>query len=150
MEDILLFNIHSDFFGMSLFNIVEVIQIVEITEVPLSPKFIEGMINLRGEVIYIIDLRKLLGYEPLSYSIFQKIIIANMQQKKIGLIVDSVDNVVKVPLKDITFPSSSTPLSEFLRGVVNYKEKLIFILDLNKVLNYEEKAIMEKLNERQV
>lgn len=144
MEKLLIFNIQEDCFGIGLPQVVDVSQMVEITEVPRSPEFIEGMINLRGEVIYVLDLRKFFNYKSFSHSIYQKIIISNLHQKKIGLVVDSVDGIVDVPIKDITFPSSATPLASFLRGVVNYKERLIFILDMDKILTYEERAVLEK------
>lgn len=125
-------------------DICEVIRMVEITPVPDAPSFITGIINLRGEVIPVIDLRKRLGVPAVSYSINTVILIAEIDRKKRGVVVDSVCSVVSVPLSAIDFAhTENVPSLGDISGAARLPEGVLVILDLSRLLDFEEKEQLE-------
>jgi purine-binding chemotaxis protein CheW len=125
-------------------SICEVIRMVEITPVPDAPSFIAGIINLRGEIIPVIDLRKRLGVPSVSYGTNTVILIAEIDGKKRGVVVDGVSSVLSVPLSAVDFADTENGQSlGDISGAARLPDGVLVILDLCKLLDFEEKEQLE-------
>jgi len=143
------FALGEELFGVSIEQIQEINRLPEVTRVPHTASFIEGVVNLRGEVIPVVDLRKRFGMPPRAYDEFTRIVVADIEGQKIGFIVDAVKEVGKYAEKDIA-PSpgmlQGSGVGRFVRGLVKLSEgKMILLLDLNLLLSEEEKEELEEV-----
>lgn len=144
------FNIGDEFFGVDILMVQEIIRSTPITPIPDSPSFIEGVINLRGNIIPVIDLRKRLDLSGLNIS-EEKIwiIILKVNGRTTGFIVDFVNKVMKINREDIKAPPdivSAGLKSQYISGVCNTEKGLLVLLDFSRILIIEE---MKKLKELQ-
>jgi len=136
------FTIGDELFGVDILMVQEIIRAAPITPVPSSPNFVEGVINLRGNILPVIDLRKRLNLE--SEMVDQDktwILILDIQGKITGFIVDSVTEVLKIQEETIEPPPDiiMTGLeSQYLRGVCDLGAQLLILLDFNRILMQEE------------
>ena len=139
------FKIANEEFGIDILNVQEINRMVPITRVPNSPVFVEGIINLRGRVLPVIDLRAKLGLPKKEYDKDTRIVVANIEGKTVGFLVDAVSEVLRIP-KSITEapPEIITGInSEYITAVGKLDDRLLILLDLNKLLVEEEKELLE-------
>ncbi len=136
------FKIGSEEFGVDILKVQEIIRMVEITKVPQAPMFVEGVINLRGRVIPIIDLRKRLNLELKDHDKHTRIVVVDIGSNIMGMIVDSVSEVLRLPSKTIEPPPDliSGIDSEHIQGVAKLEDRLLIFLDLSKIVASEELA----------
>ncbi len=122
--------------GIDILNIQEINKHFEITKVPQSSDYIQGILNLRGRIVTIIDLGKKLGLEPVSDSKDRRNIIVDSEDEHIGLLVDAISDVVLAKKDDIEpAPSNISGVKgKFFRGVLKTEKQLIGILDIDEVL----------------
>ncbi len=132
-------------FGIDIRFIQEIIQMVEITKVPDSPSYIEGIINLRGEIVPIVKLRVLINLGKTNISLNTPILIVNSKDIKIGFIIDSVEDVINIPAKDIEASSKFYPIADFLDGVGKLKSRLLPLFDVNKLISMEKRNLLKQL-----
>lgn len=143
------FAIGKEQFGVVILMVQEIIRMVPITSIPNSPDFIEGVINLRGYIIPVIDLRKRLKLGPLAEENKNntRILIVNVQDRVTGFIVDAVSEVLKIPKSFIEPPPDivvAGQKSQYIYGVCKLDERLLILLDFSKILQVEEiKKLME-------
>lgn len=135
------FNLGKEEFAVPILQIQEINRLVDITKVPKSPDFVEGVINLRGKVIPIIDLRKRFGLPQAELGKYSRVVVINMGGRMIGLIVDSVSEVLRLSESAI---EPAPPIvagidSEYIKGLGKIEGRLLILLDLNKILSKEEK-----------
>jgi len=151
-QTIAIFNLEKELYGIWIENIIEIIEVPSITPVPRSPDFIEGVINLRGEVITIVDLRKRFGLEDIGKTEMTRIIIVSLGEKKLGMMVDSVSEVVKIDRNNIeALPESITSIdNEFIEGVgkIGEEERMVILFKLSKILTSTEKRKVKRISER--
>jgi purine-binding chemotaxis protein CheW len=137
----------SEEYGIPITQVQEIIKIPAITKIPNMPDFIEGVINLRGKVIPIIDLKKRFGLEIKKGTEDGRIVVTNTQNQSVGFIADFVSEVIRVDASDIdpvpTIISSVS--SEYLNGVCKLDKRIIILLNIEKVLSDIEKASLKKL-----
>lgn len=137
------FGVAEELFGVDILMVQEIIKDVTITAIPDSPDFIEGVVNLRGNIIPIIDLRKRLKLPDKTKEGQDDvwIIILNIGERVTGFVVDFVTRVVKVPANSIK-PAPDMVVSglksDYIRGVCKQNQKLLAILDFNKILLVDE------------
>ena len=139
------FKIANEEFGIDILNVQEINRMVPITRVPNSPVFVEGIINLRGRVLPVIDLRAKLGLPKKEYDKDTRIVVVNIEGKTVGFLVDAVSEVLRIP-KSITEapPEIITGInSEYITAVGKLDDRLLILLDLNKLLVEEEKELLE-------
>jgi purine-binding chemotaxis protein CheW len=139
------FNIGQEEFGLGIQSIQEINRMVEITRVPNSPEFVSGVINLRGKVIPIINLRKRFGFPPKENDRNTRIIVVELSGMVVGFVVDSVSEVLRIP-KNITEPPPSIVAgigSEYITAVAKLDNRLLILLDLERVLKDKEKQELE-------
>ncbi len=139
------FMIGQEEFGLDIQRIQEINRVVEITRVPNSPEFVVGVINLRGKVIPIIDLRRRFGFPPKESDKNTRIIVVELESMVVGFIVDSVREVIRIP-KNITEPPPSIIAgigSEYIISVAKMENRLLILLDLERLLRDKEKQQLE-------
>ena len=128
-------------YGVSILNVVQIIGIQAITPIPEYPEYAKGIINLRGEIIPIIDARLRLGKREAEYTEKTCIIIANIHSTSIGFIVDSVDEVTNILPEDICRTpqmAGGHAESAFLTGVATVAGNIVLLLDIHKILSVDQ------------
>ncbi|MCK4476182.1 MAG: purine-binding chemotaxis protein CheW [Methanophagales archaeon] len=136
-----IFRLGDEEFGVDVMNIKEIAKITTITRVPRSADFIEGVINLRGCLATVINLRKRFGFEPKEIDADSRIIIAEFEDNLIGMLVDAATEVLRIPVSNIeaTPEKVTTEISEeYLSGVGKVENRRIILLDLKQVLAEKE------------
>lgn len=127
-------------FGVDILRVQEINKMMELTVVPNTPSFVEGVVNLRGRIIPVINLRSRLGLETKAYDTETRIIVVDLHDKTIGFIVDEVKEVLRIP-KSITEPPPeivSGVDSEYITAIGKLEDRLLILLDLTKVLSNNE------------
>lgn len=139
------FNLGREEFAVDILQIQEINRMVEITGVPSSPDFVEGVINLRGKVIPVVDLRKRFGLVEESKGKDTRIVVMDIRRKIIGFIVDSVSEVLRIPSKRVepAPPMVAGIDSEYIKGVGKLDDRLLILLDVNRVLSSNEVDMLE-------
>jgi purine-binding chemotaxis protein CheW len=139
---LVVFSLGREEFAVEVTQVREIMRMEEITRMPKSPSFVEGIINLRGQIIAVIELAKRLNLETAERSGETRIIVVEAEAIKVGMIVDSVSEVLRVGAGAVEqSPTLATDVSAaFLQGVVKQDNRLIILLDLTKVLSLEEMA----------
>ncbi len=139
------FRLGSEEYGVDISQIQEIIRMVEITRVPRTPEFVEGVINLRGQLIPIIDLRRRFGMDRIEPTKSSRIIVTDIGTKRIGMIVDSASEVLTIPLESIEqAPEIVAGLdADYLQGVGKMGERLIILLDLTMVISGAQRRELE-------
>ncbi|MEA1922879.1 MAG: chemotaxis protein CheW [Pseudomonadota bacterium] len=145
------FVIGKELFGVDILMVQEIIREMPFTPIPNSPDFIEGVINLRGNIIPVIDLRRRLNANSAKSPAGKIwIIILNINNRVAGFIVDAVTKVLKVPLENIKPPPDivvSGLQSQYITGVCRIDERLLILLDFNRILLVDEIKKLRGLNE---
>ncbi len=134
------FNIGNEEFAVDILIVQEINRMIDVTKVPNAPDFVEGIINLRGKVIPIIDLRSRLGMPPKEYDGRTRIIVVELDSNVIGFIVDSVSEVLRID-ESITEPPPAAVAgidSEFITAVGKLEDRLLILLDLGRILTEKE------------
>jgi len=146
----LTFTLANEEYGISILKIREIIGMMPITSVPRTPEFVKGVINLRGKVIPVMDLRLKFGIDAIDYTDRTCIIVVEILSQagtvQIGAVVDSVSEVLNVGGNDIEeTPSFGTKLdTEYILGMAKMEGGVKILLDIDKVLNDEEIAVLKK------
>lgn len=134
------FEISSETYGVEVLRVKEIVGMTEITSVPNTLSFMKGVINLRGIVVPVVDMRVKFSMEEKDYDSFTVIIIVEVRNKMIGMIVDTVSDVADIPIGTIqdTPHFTSKIETDFIKGIGQLKEKLVIILDVDKILTTDE------------
>lgn len=141
------FKLGSEEFGVDILKVQEINKMMNITKIPNAPAFIEGVINLRGKIIPIVDLRKRLGFNDQEYDKSTRIIVVELDGLVLGFIVDSVSEVLRIPENTIEPPPSMVAgiESEYIEGVGKLDDRLLILLELKKVFSSPERKDIENL-----
>ena len=146
----LTFSLSDEEYGIGILKIKEIIGMMPITTVPQTPDFVKGVINLRGKVIPVIDLRHRFGMEPIEYTERTCIIVVEIESLAgmvmIGTVVDSVSEVLNILSADIEeTPAFGTKLNtEYILGMAKMEGGVKILLDIDRVLNTQEIEMLEK------
>lgn len=144
---LVVFAIGDEEFGVDIAQVREIVRIVAITYLPKAPAFIEGVVNLRGQVVAVIDLAKRLSIPSKPRGEITRIIIVEIEGLTVGMIVDSVSEVLRLAAEQIeNVPSViETEVQEhYISGVGKLKDRLLVLLDLKKILTPTEIQHVEK------
>ncbi len=140
----LCFSLGAEQFAIPLLRVREVLAKPEVTPIPQSPPHFLGMINLRGQVVTLIDLRMRMGIKSMNQQ--GTVIILDFDNFSLGMVVDSVDTVHAINSNDVA-PRPTTegsPSSEYIVGVFKKDKKLILLIDIAKVLSFTDRKVIEK------
>ncbi len=134
------FNIGNEEFGVDILKVQEINRMVEITKVPQAPSYVDGVINLRGKVIPIVDLRKRFNLEPKEHDQNTRIVVVDINSRTIGLVVDAVSEVLRLEANTIEPPPEIVTgiNSKYIKGVAKLEDRLLMFLDLTKVIDISE------------
>lgn len=134
------FKLGEEEFGVDILKVQEIIRMMPITKVPNSPSFVEGVINLRGKVIPVIDMRKRFGMSTSAHSSQTRIEVMDLQGQIVGFVVDAVSEVLRISESTIEPPPPVVAGigSEYMRGVGKLEDRLLILLDLDKLLSEAE------------
>lgn len=149
---LVVFSLRGEEFGIDINQVKEVLKFTRVTHIPHTAEYVEGVINLRGEVVPIINLRNRFGIpEEEGEALNKRIIIVDIEGDLAGLIVDNVSEVLRLPLKTLDSPSDSVAgtRSKFLEGVAKFEDRLLIILKLDKIITTEERISLAELQEWQ-
>jgi len=143
IQQLVVFSLSSEEYGVPITQIQEIIRLPEITRIPGMPGFIEGVINLRGRIIPVIDLRGRFGLDQKERTEKNRIVVADAGGQTVGLVVDGVSEVLQISGDQIDAipPSMASIDSEYLSGVAKIDKLLVILLDLAKLLNDLEKTV---------
>lgn len=124
-------------FAIPLLSVKEVISLPEVTPIPKSPNFFKGIINLRGTVISVVDLRTKLTIKPKENNKEEATIILDINNSNLGVVVDSIDKVLNIAIESISkLPEVNSKVgNQFINGVFQKEDELILLIDLQKILN---------------
>jgi purine-binding chemotaxis protein CheW len=142
------FKVGREDFGVDVKKVEGVISPVEITRMPKTPHFVEGIINLRGQIVAVVDLASRLGVEAAARGSATRIVVVEAQDVKVGLTVDSPE-VINIDTDDIEASptlASSEVNSSFIKGVVKLGDRLLILLDVDSVLSDEERTDIEEMD----
>ena len=140
----LLFHVAKEDYGIGIEHVIEIIGLQKVTEVPDLPKFIKGVINLRGQVIPVIDIRLRFGIEPKAYTDRTCVIVVRLRDMNIGIIVDGMAEVQEIAEESISPPSDiqQSAANRYIYGLGRVGEEVKIILDVEKLLFAEEVAML--------
>jgi len=143
------FRIGDETFGVRIGSVREIVRVPEITAVPNAPETIEGVINLRGKIIPVMDLRKRFGQAEVQRDKKNRILVVELDNKLVGLIVNSASEVLKIPPSEIESPGTVFADNEsgYVTGVGKLKGRLIILLDISKLLHRPEYKKLEEAAE---
>ena len=143
------FRIGDETFGVLIGSVREIVRITEITAVPNAPDTIEGVINLRGKIIPVMDLRKRFGHAEVQPDKRNRILVVDLDTKLLGLIVNSASEVLKIPPSEIEPPGTvfADGESSYVTGVGKLNGRLIILLDISKLLHRPEFKRLEEVAE---
>jgi purine-binding chemotaxis protein CheW len=143
------FRIGNETYGVRIAAVREIVRVPEITAVPSAPDLIEGVINLRGKIIPVMDLRKRFGQTEIQPDKKNRILVVELENKLIGLIVNAASEVLKIPPSEIEAPGSVFAEGEsgYVTGVGKLKGRLIILLDISKLLHRPEFKRLEEAAE---
>jgi purine-binding chemotaxis protein CheW len=138
---LVIFELSGEEFGVEIMQVSEIIPVSRITSIPQAPECIKGLINLRGKIVVVIDLNKRLGFSSKETDSLSKIIILEVRGTVIGMLVNSVTEILRLPLSSIE-PTpeiiKSKINAEYLTGVGKVGNRIIVLLNLARVLGEEE------------
>lgn len=142
---LVVFDLASELYGVDIGLVKEIIRMQALRSVPETSSYIEGLINLRGQVISVIDLRKRLAVPLTDVNNDTRIVVVDMGKYDIGFIVDSVEEVLRISLDSVEPPSSAitTADSQYLRGIAKLEDRLIILLDLEQALTLSQVEIYD-------
>ncbi|SDN28748.1 chemotaxis protein CheW [Alkalicoccus daliensis] len=137
---VIVFQLKDEEYGVEVEQVRSIERVQHITRVPSTPDFVEGVINLRGVVTPIIDLRKRFSIEKNSHSDATRVIIVTVGAMEVGLVVDAANDVIDIPRESVEPPPEVVGgvEAEYIRGVAKLEKRLLILLNLDKVLNPKE------------
>jgi purine-binding chemotaxis protein CheW len=146
---LVVFDLASEYYGVDIGDVREIIRMQNVTRVPGTPAYMEGVTNLRGKVVPVVDLRKRLDLKVKAQTKESRIVVVDIGGKDVGVIVDGVTEVLRIPLASVEPPSQMVADSErgYIRGIAKLEDKLVILLDLDRVLSYMDYASFGGVNQ---
>ncbi|MCZ7603026.1 MAG: chemotaxis protein CheW [Melioribacteraceae bacterium] len=142
------FKVGKEEFGVDILKVQEINRMLKITKVPNSPDFVEGVVNLRGRIIPVIDLRKRLSIENKIHDAKTRIVVVDIAGNIVGFIVDEVNEVLRISKDILENPPELVAQvdSDFITSVAKLEDRIIILLDLDALLLKNEKEILEEIS----
>ncbi|MDD5095881.1 MAG: chemotaxis protein CheW [Dehalococcoidia bacterium] len=150
LDQHLVFKAKSQEFGIQAVRVQEIDRILPITEVPNAPSYIEGIMNLRGRLASVVNFRKKLGFQSREHDEDTRVIVVELGTFPVGIIVDSVEEVIKIPNEKVQkLPESTTTAvsRDYMTGVGMLDDRVVILLDVDKVLSGTELIELGKIDQ---
>ncbi len=154
-QQLVLFQLADEDYGVNIYSVQRLIQVPEITPVPRAPTYVEGVIDVRGDIIPVINLKKRFGFDNTEVGEDGRIVITEIGDQIVGFLVDDVSEVTRLSDEDIEPPSAVVGGAEtdFISGIgkrntddATSSNRLIIVLDVQKVLGQQEQADVEQVS----
>jgi purine-binding chemotaxis protein CheW len=131
------FDLASEYYGVDISDVREIIRMQNITRVPGTPEYMEGVLNLRGKIAPVVDLRKRLNLKVNEQTKESRIVVIDIENKDVGVIVDGVTEVLRIPVSSVEPPSQMLTSGDnvHLKGIAKLQDKLVILLDMDSILN---------------
>jgi len=143
VDQIIVFTIDGLSYALSLQAVVKVIHAIEIRHLPKAPEIICGIINVKGKIIPVIDIRKRCGFATREIELNDQLIIANTIKRQVAIIVDNVEGVKEFTDLEIADTREILPFTEHIKGVAKMKEGIMLIYDLDQFLSLDEEKKLD-------
>lgn len=145
---LVIFRLAQEEYGLPITKVQEINRLVPITKLPQTPDFMEGIINLRGRIIPVIDLRKRFQLAVADYTEDNRIIIVEVNGQTVGIIVDAVTEVVRLAAASVEPPPPSFIIdAQYIHGVGKLDERLLILLDIDKILTSQEEIVLKQIKQ---
>lgn len=144
----LTFYLEDEIYGVHIADVKEIIAMMKTTPVPKTPKFIQGVMNLRGNIIPVVDMRLKFDMPSIPPQTYTAIVIIKLAEKQIGFIVDKVEEVINVDEDHLSLPPEFGAHidTRFIKNMAQHKNKVVMILDLIALFGDEELSIVQNLS----
>ena len=144
---LVIFRLAKEEYGLPITKVQEINRLVPITKLPQTPSFMEGIINLRGRIIPVVDLRKRFQVSAAEYNDDTRIIIVEVSGQTVGIIVDAVNEVVRLNSDSIEPPPPAFVLdARYIQGVGKLDGRLLILLDIDSILTAQEEIALRQMN----
>lgn len=149
MVQLVTFTIDNEEYAVNIADVIEIIRLPKVQPLPKSPDFMKGIINLRGTVVPIVDIRTRFNLQSVNDNALKRTIIVKVDEQKIGMIVDSVSKVIRINSDEIKEPPQFTSVigSEYIEGVIMLQERMIILLNVNRIFSKEEIRDLSRASE---
>ena len=136
-KQMVLFELGTETYGLDIATVHEIIRMQPITKVPKAPFYVEGVINLRGRVIPVVDIGRKFGFEKTEQAKNNRIVVVKIKETTLGIIVDAVTEVMPIPIESIDAVSDivTSGQSDYLLGIAKLNNKMVILLALDKLLS---------------
>ena len=142
---LVIFKLENEDYGLPISKVQEINRMVAVTKLPQTPDFMEGIINLRGRVIPVVDLRKRFGFTAEEYQDATRIMVVDISGQTLGLVVDAVNEVVKIAGDCIEPPPQSFVMNaQFVQGIAKMADRLVILLDIDCILTSQESVLLQE------
>ena len=147
-QQLVVFELSGESYGVDIGAVNTIIRMQQITHVPRAPHFVQGVINLRGSIVPVIDLRTRFGLPAFEETKASRIVVVETGADVIGMIVDAVTETLSLSSDSIEPPASivTSADSQYLRGVAKLDDRLIIMLDIEKILSARDNEALERAN----
>ena len=144
-RQLVVFQLGAELYGVEISRVHEIIRLQSVTKVPRAPSFVEGVINLRGKVIPVVDLRRRFGLPTSDHTRASRIVVVEIGDQVVGVVVDGVSEVLRVNGATVEPPSPVVAGidSEYIHGIAKLSDRLVILLDLDRVLAQTERRALE-------
>jgi len=138
------FRVGGEEFGLDVFAVHEILRYQEPTPMPRAPEFVEGVLDVRGTLVPIVDLRRRFETPGAGYGEDTRIVVVDYSHERLGLVVDSVTEVLRAPETAVSPPPAYIRglAAEFVRGIVRVGERLVVLIDLERILSSQERIAL--------
>ena len=144
---LVVFRLAKEEYGLPITKVQEINRLVPITKLPQTPAFMEGIINLRGRIIPVIDLRKRFSLAVSEHNDDTRIIIVEVSGQTVGIIVDAVTEVVRLPVAGVEPPPPTFILeAQYIYGVGKIDGRLLILLEIDNILTSQEEIALQQMN----
>lgn len=135
-EHVVIFRLADEYYALDIQSVQEIVRMQNITSIPGSDPWVQGITNLRGRVVPVIDLRSRCGVAANEHTAETRIVVVSSANGMVGLIVDAVSEVMRIPAEQVELPSAivSVPENTYLRGIAKLEDRLVSLIDLSGVL----------------
>lgn len=143
-EHVVIFRLADEFYALDIQAVQEIVRMQAITAIPGADAWVEGITNLRGRVVPVVDLRRRCGVPAAEHTPETRIVVVSSANGMVGLIVDAVSEVMRIPGDQIESPSSivTVPENSYLRGIAKLEDRLVSLMELDGVLPAEQEHVL--------
>ena len=144
-QQLVVFHVGPELYGVDIGRVHEIIRLQTVTRVPRAPSYVEGVINLRGKVIPVVDLRRRFGLPTAEHTRASRIVVVDVGEQVVGMIVDAVNQVVRLDTATVEAPGAVVTGADnaYVQGIAKLTDRLVLLLDLDGVFSREDRRALD-------